>query len=49
MLSAVLRTDVAEEISIRIMDAFVAMRHYIGNNEFRISNVETKIYFNGKI
>ena len=32
MLSAILRTDVAEEISIRIMDAFVAMRHYISNN-----------------
>ncbi len=26
-----------------IMDAFVAMRKYIGNNETRISNVETKI------
>ena len=25
------------------MDAFVAMRHYIGNNEYRISNIETKI------
>ncbi len=32
MLATVLRTKVAEEISIRIMDAFVAMRHYIGNN-----------------
>ena len=32
MLSAVLRTEVAEIVSIRIMDAFVAMRHYIGNN-----------------
>ena len=31
MLSAILRTDVAEKISIRIMDAFVAMRHYIGS------------------
>ena len=29
MLATVLRTGVAEEISIRIMDAFVAMRHYI--------------------
>lgn len=43
MLSAVLRTEVAEEVSIRIMDAFVAMRHYIGNNEYRLSNVESKI------
>ena len=32
MLSAVLRTDVAEEVSIRIMDAFVAMKKYISNN-----------------
>ena len=43
MLSSILRTDVAEEISIKIMDAFVLMRHYIGNNEFRSSNVESKI------
>ncbi len=38
MLSAVLRTDVAEEMSIRIMDAFVKMRHYllntIGENKY---------------
>jgi hypothetical protein len=32
MLSASLRTEVAEEVSVRIMDAFVAMRHYIGSN-----------------
>ena len=32
MLATILKTKVAEEISIRIMDAFVAMRHYIGNN-----------------
>ena len=43
MLSSVLRTNVAEEVSIKIMDAFVAMRHYIGNNEYRLSNVEAKI------
>ena len=43
MLSAVLRTNVAEEVSLKIMDAFVAMKHYIGNNELRLSNVETKI------
>ena len=29
MLSAVLRTEVAEEVSIRIMDAFVSMKKYI--------------------
>lgn len=32
MLATVLKTEVAEEISIKIMDAFVSMRHYIGNN-----------------
>ncbi len=32
MLATILRTKVAEEISIRIMDAFVAMRHYIGKD-----------------
>ena len=31
MLSAVLKTPVAEEVSIRIMDAFVAMKKYISN------------------
>ena len=32
MLATVLRTSVAEIVSIRIMDAFVSMRHYIGDN-----------------
>ena len=32
MLATVLRTEVAEEISIKIMDAFVALRHYISDN-----------------
>lgn len=32
MLSAVLKTEVAEEVSVRIMDAFVTMRKYISNN-----------------
>ena len=32
MLATVLRTPVAEEISIKIMDAFVSMRKYISNN-----------------
>ena len=32
MLSAVLKTEVAEEVSIAIMDAFVSMRKYISNN-----------------
>ncbi|MCI9084178.1 MAG: ORF6N domain-containing protein [Bacilli bacterium] len=32
MLSSVLRTPVAEEVSIRIMDAFVAMRKFMSNS-----------------
>ena len=32
MLATVLRTPVAEEVSIKIMDAFVAMRKYISTN-----------------
>ena len=40
MLSAILKTDVAEEISIKIMDAFVAMKSIIN-----ISLIEQK-YFN---
>ena len=43
MLATILKSKVAAEVSIRIMDAFVAMRHYIGRNEFRISNIETKV------
>lgn len=43
MLATILRTKVAEEVSIKIMDAFVAIRKYIGYNESRISNVETKV------
>ena len=34
MLATVLRTDVAEAVSIRIMDAFVKMRHYISDGLF---------------
>lgn len=32
MLTTVLRTDVVEEVGIRIMDAFIAMRKYISSN-----------------
>lgn len=32
MLATVLRTDIAEEVSIKIMDAFVALRRYISSN-----------------
>lgn len=43
MLSSVLHTETAIKASIQIMNAFVAMRHYIGNNEYRLANVESKI------
>ena len=45
MLSAVLRSDVAIEVSIRIMDSFVEMRKFIAGNAVlfeRISAVELK-------
>ena len=43
MLSAVLRTEVASQVSVSIMRAFVVMRHYIGNSNYRLSNVESKV------
>ena len=43
MLATVLKSKVATGVSIKIMDAFITMRHYIGNNEYRISNIETKL------
>ena len=43
MLATVLKSDVAIEVSIMIMDAFVLMRHYIGNNRCRLNNIETKV------
>jgi len=45
MLSALLRSDIAILTSINIMDTFVEMRKFIGNNTLlfdRISNVELK-------
>ena len=44
MLSAVLRSDTAIDTSIRIMDAFVAMRHFLTENAVlfeRLRDVET--------
>ena len=43
MLATVLRTSIASQVSIDIMRAFVAMRHYIGNNEYRLLNIESKV------
>jgi len=44
MLATVLRTIVAEEVSIAIMDAFVHMRKYVSTNNYdsRLSNLEIK-------
>ena len=45
MLSAVLKSKVAVNVSIAIMDAFVAMRQYLYQNSGivkRLSNIETK-------
>ena len=45
MLSAILRSDVAVQVSISIMKSFVEMRRFIANNALlfeRISNVELK-------
>ena len=45
MLSAVLRSDVAIQVSIRIMNTFVEMRRFMANNSFvlnRINELEVK-------
>ena len=45
MLATILKSKVATQVSIRIIDAFVEMRNYISknNHEKRISNIETKL------
>ena len=46
MLATVLRTPIAEEISIKIMDAFVSMRKFINDNKDifkRITTIEYKM------
>ena len=45
MLSGVLRNDVAVQMSIRIMNAFIEMRRFISSNALlfeKISNIELK-------
>lgn len=44
MLSAIINTNIAIEVSIRIIDAFVIMRKYIAKNNYekRISKFEVK-------
>lgn len=46
MLSAVLKSQTAVQVSIQIMNAFVEMRHYIAANSNvinRLSNIETRM------
>ena len=43
MLASVLHTEKAIKTSIQIIKAFVSMRHFINDNEYRLSNVETKV------
>ena len=43
MLATILKSKIATQVSIKIMDAFVAMRHYIGKNEYRLENIEIKV------
>ena len=42
MLATILKSKTATTVSIKIMDAFVKMRHYIINENKRISNLEMK-------
>ncbi len=42
-LAAVLNSSIAINTSKKIARAFVAMRHYIGDNNLRLSNIESKI------
>ena len=44
MLATVLRTPVAEEISVRIMDAFVTMRKFINENKDIFKRITTMEY-----
>ncbi len=48
MLATVLRTPVAEEISIKIMDAFVAMRKYISSNLLNQNYINSLVLENQK-
>ena len=46
MLASVLRTDVAERISIKIMDVFVNMRHFLISNKniyITLNNINNKL------
>lgn len=42
MLATVRKSSIATQVSISIMDAFVAMRHYLSNNLIINNNIEHK-------
>jgi len=46
MLATIIKTSVAEEVSIRIMDAFVAMKHYIGSNLIEQKYINNQVMIN---
>ena len=46
MLATVIRTDIAVDVSIKIMDAFIAMRKFLNSNGQvfeRLTNIEYKL------
>lgn len=43
MLATILKSKIATEITIRIMDAFVEMKKFFLNDNLRLSNIETKV------
>ena len=55
MLSAVLKTEVAEKVSVAIMDAFVIMKKYISNSLLKQKYINnqvlknTEIFYKGQI
>ena len=46
MLATILRTDVAAVVSIKIMDAFVAMRHFIGTSLIEQKYINNQVFKN---
>ena len=43
MLATILKSEISTQVSIKIMDAFISMRHYIGNSEYRLNLLLNKI------
>lgn len=43
MLATILKSKIAAETTIRIMDAFVEMKKFFLNDNLRLSNIETKV------